>query len=118
MSKVKVDELVIEGITYVPKGSENTKVIQLDGTECEYEIGKSYLVRTVTMIQLGRVKSITSRSLILEKACWVADTGRFSEALSTGELNEVEMFVNDVIVSFGGIIDATEWTNDLPTKTK
>ena len=116
----QVDELVIEGVTYVPKDSiqQETKVINVDGTDCAYEIGKSYLIRTVTMIQIGRVKRITGRCLVLEGACWVADTGRFGRALSTGELNEVEMFTQDVNVHFGAMVDSQEWTHKLPTKTK
>lgn len=120
MKNVKVDELVIEGVTYVSKDSiqQETKVINVDGTDCAYEIGKSYLIRTVTMIQIGRVKRITGRCLVLEGACWVADTGRFGRALSTGELNEVEMFTQDVNVHFGAMVDSQEWTHKLPTKTK
>ncbi len=120
MSKaIKVDELTIEGIVYVPKDSiEKTIVKFIDGTECAYKVGEKYLIRTVTMIQLGRVKQITGRSILLENACWVADTGRFSESLKDGTLKEVEMFASDAIVSFGAIVDATIWTNDLPTKTK
>ena len=118
--KQKINEMDINGVIYVPKDSllDTTKVIELDGSECAYKIGRCYLIRTVTMIQIGRIVQITSRSIVLEDACWVADTGRFSEALTTGELKEVEMFKNNVIVSFGCIVDATEWDNELPKKTK
>lgn len=118
MTKVKVDELVIEGITYVPKDSQATKTIELNGQESVWEIGKNYLIRTVTMIQLGKLKRVTSQELVLSEACWVADTGRFNVALEKGTLNEVEMFQRDVIVGRGGIIDATEWLSDLPKTTK
>ena len=70
------------------------------------------------MIQLGKLVKVTDKELVLSNASWVADTGRFSLALSNGTLNEVEMFVNDVIVSRGGVIDATEWIHQLPTVTK
>ena len=44
--KVKVDELVMDGVTYIPKGSIVTeaKVIELDGTESVWEIGSKYLI--------------------------------------------------------------------------
>lgn len=94
------------------------KVIELNGEESVWEIGKNYLIRTVTMIQLGKLKKVTDKELVLSEACWVADTGRFSMALENGTLNEVEMFQGDVIVGRGGIIDATEWLPSLPKNTK
>ena len=121
MEKVNVNEIEINGIEYVKKDSVKLPPLTvkfLDGTECAYEIGEKYLIRTVTMIQLGLVKKITGRSIVLEQACWVADTGKFSTALRDGTLSEVEMFNSDVIVSFGAIVDATIWVNDLPTITK
>ena len=118
MSKIKVDELVIEGITYVPKDSQLSKVIELNREESLWEIGKNYLIRTVTMIQLGKLKKVTDKELLLSDACWVADTGLFTDALKDGKLNEVEMFQRDVIVGRGGIIDATEWLADLPKVRK
>lgn len=114
MANVKVDELVIEGVTYVPKDSQKTKVLELTGEDSVWELGKNYLIRTVTMIQLGTLIDITDKELVLSNACWVADTGRFNEALKNGKLNEVEMFQRNVIVGRGGLIDATEWIHELP----
>ena len=113
-----IQELTIEGKVYVPKDSLSSKVIEIDGTESVWVIGMNYLVRTVTMIQLGTLKRVTDKELVLSNACWVADTGRFNEALEKGTLNEIEMFQRDVIVSRGGIIDATEWLSELPKKSK
>ena len=118
MATTKIQELVIEGVTYVPKNSLISKVKEIDGTESLWEIGKNYLIRTVTMIQLGKLKAVTDKELLLSDACWVADTGRFNEALEKGTLKEVEMFQRDVIVGRGGIIDATEWLSDLPKTSK
>ena len=118
-TKVKVDELTIDGTIYVPKDSlKNQKIIELNGEESVWEIGLNYLIRTVTMIQLGKLIKVTDKELVLSEACWVADTGRFSEALKEGSLKEVEMFRRNVIVSRGGIIDATEWLADLPKISK
>ena len=114
----KIEELTIEGITYVPKNSINSKVIEINGEESLWIIGKNYLIRTVTMIQLGKLTKITNKELLLENACWVADTGRFSDAISNGTLNEVEMFNMPVIIGRGAIVDATEWINNLPEKSK
>ena len=57
-----------------------------------FDVGKSYLIRSVTMYYTGRLASVTDTDLVLEDAAWIADTGRFATALKTGELNEVEPF--------------------------
>lgn len=72
-------------------------------------IGKIYLIRTVTMIQTGRLVAVTPQELVLEEAAWIADTGRFSDALKTGNFSEVEPFPDgQVIVGRGAVIDAIQ----------
>jgi hypothetical protein len=45
----------------------------------------------------------------LEDAAWIADTGRFADALKSGKFNEVEPFPDgQVIVGRGAIIDAIQ----------
>ena len=83
-----------------------------------FEIGKQYFIRTATYHSVGRLVKVFPNELVLENASWVADSGRFNNALKTGELNEVEPFVAPVIIARGGIIDATEWNHDLPTEVK
>ena len=117
------NEIEINGVQYIRKDSvkgesKEVKVIELNGLESAWVIGKNYLIRTVTMIQIGRLVGITEKELILDNACWVADTGRFNAALETGKLNELEMFVKPVIVNRGAIVDATEWICELPKNTK
>lgn len=77
--------------------------------DCPFEVGEKYLIRTVTFTLTGQIKSKTSQFLVLEQADWIADTGRFSQALEDSEkFNEVEPFKNDAIVSKGSIVDATK----------
>ena len=120
MEKIKItdEQIEINGKTYVPRGSQVQSVIEVNGQESVWEVGKNYLVRTVTMIQLGKLKKVTQQELVLSDACWVSDTGRFNVALEKGTLNEVEMFQRDVIIGRGSIVDATEWLTDLPKTTK
>jgi|ERR1700679_2823302 len=87
-----------------------------ESNEGFWQIGKSYFIRTVTMYCLGKLKAINSQELLMENASWVADCGRFHEAQKTGKLNEVEPFVNDVILNRSSIIDATLWNALLPTQ--
>jgi hypothetical protein len=71
-----------------------------------WEIGKNYLIRTVTMIQTGRLVMVTEQELVLDDAAWIADTGRFSDALKSCQFAEVEPFGRRVIVGRGALVDA------------
>ena len=83
-----------------------------------YQIGKNYLIRTVTMIQTGKLVAVTNQELVLEDAAWIADTGRFNECLKNGSFNEVEPFPGRIIVGRGSVIDATEFNHQLPRSVK
>jgi hypothetical protein len=83
-----------------------------------WELGKNYLIRTVTMINTGRLVEVTEHELVLEDAAWIADTGRFAQALATSEFSEVEPFPEGrVIVGRGSVIDAVQ-IKTLPRKQK
>jgi len=74
-----------------------------------FEIGATYLIRTVTMIDTGVVQSVTNQEIVLTDAAWIADTGRFSENLKSAEFFEVEPFPDgEVIIGRGAIIDAVK----------
>ena len=82
-------------------------------------IGQSYLIRTVTMIDTGRLVAISDHELVLEDAAWIADTGRFSDALKSLQFNEVEPFPDGlVIIGRGSIVDAVPVTGSLPRSKK
>lgn len=73
-----------------------------------WEIGKNYLIRTVTMTNTGRLVAVTENELVLEDAAWVADTGRFSDNVMSCEFSEVEPFPDGrrVIIGRGAVVDA------------
>lgn len=74
-----------------------------------WDIGANYLIRTVTMIDTGRLVAVTSQELVLEDAAWIADTGRFADAVEKAEFGEVEPFpAGRVIVGRGSVIDAVK----------
>lgn len=83
-----------------------------------YVIGRNYLIRTVTNYYTGKLLEVCDGELVLSEAAWVADTGRFSEALKTGSLKEVEPYPDLVIVSRGAIVDVSRWDHDLPRGVK
>jgi hypothetical protein len=82
-----------------------------------FEVGKAYLIRTVTMAWTGRVTAIYPEFLTMEDGAWIADTGRYHEAIAQGVFSEVEPAGN-VIIGIGSIVDAIEWKHDLPMKAK
>ena len=74
-----------------------------------WEIGKNYLIRTVTMIDTGKLVAVTAQELVLESAAWIADTGRFSNCLQSCNFNEVEPFPEGrLILGRGSVIDAIQ----------
>jgi hypothetical protein len=83
-----------------------------------YQIGKAYFIRTVTMHHIGIIRKVLDNEIIMSDASWIADSGRFSDCLMTGELNEVEPFPDEVIVGRNAIIDATIWNHPLPRNKK
>jgi hypothetical protein len=97
----------INEVEYVRKDEAEVKYVARK--EGPWEIGKSYLIRTVTMIQHGVLVEVTEHELVLMNASWIADTGRFSDFVNGKvEPNEVEPFpINcPVIVGRGSLIDA------------
>ena len=83
-----------------------------------WEIGKNYLIRTVTMIDTGKLVAVGPSELVLESAAWIADTGRFAGALTSCSFSEVEPFPEGkLIIGRGSIIDAVQIGN-LPRSQK
>lgn len=82
-----------------------------------FKIGKNYFIRTVTMHLVGKLTKVTDKELVLEDASWIADSGRFHNALKTGQFAEVEPFVSkETIVGRGALIDATIFDHPLPDR--
>lgn len=84
-----------------------------------WSIGKNYLIRTVTMIETGKLVAVADQELVLEDAAWIPDTGRFSTALVSGAFSEVEPFPDGrVIIGRGAVIEAVEIEFPLPRVMK
>ena len=79
-----------------------------------FVVGMAYYFRTVTYHLTGRVKAIVGSFLVIEDAAWIADSGRFTQAINDGKLNEVEPMDVDVIVNTNSITDAPIWKHELP----
>lgn len=110
---MNIDELSIKEAKELANLFGNSK-----NKENPYKIGEAYLFRTVTMIVVGKLQWVGEQELLLSDASWVADTGRFHYALKKGTLNEVEPFIDDVIIGRSTIIDGTKWAHKLPREQK
>jgi hypothetical protein len=99
---------------------ELSRVFNPNGeTSHPYSVGENYLIRTVTMTQVGKLVMVTPQELVLEGAAWIADTGRFYDCFKTGDFNEVEPFpAGQVVVGRGAIVDACIWQHQHPTVQK
>jgi hypothetical protein len=80
-------------------------------------VGGKYYFRTVTYHLVGEVKKIVGRFAYLNGASWVADSGRFMNAIKNGTLDEVEP-VGDAYVNIDTVTDFFPWTHKLPTEQK
>ncbi len=83
-----------------------------------WKIGEKYFIRTVTMHLMGELVESTKNELLLKDASWIADSGRFHDALKDGALDEIEPFLDDVIVNRKSVVDATIWRHSLPRNQK
>lgn len=99
-----------------PVKETTTTSDQVD-SQSDFEIGKCYFIRTVTLYQVGRVVSVSSKFVKLEDASWIADTGRFADALKTGKFSEIEP-IGNWAVGLGAIVDFGEFSHKLPTDQK
>jgi len=82
-----------------------------------FKPGQSYFVRTVTYHLVGKVVKVVGDFLAMKEASWVADSGRFSNAIKEGTLSEVEP-IGEAFVNVKAITDAFPWKHALPTAQK
>ena len=78
-------------------------------------VGEKFFFRTVTYHMTGRVKKVLGSILELENAAWIADSGRFMNAIKDGKLNEVEP-VGRAYININSIVDFFPWKHALPEK--
>lgn len=114
---MEIDELTIKQIREI----QNMGVCR-PSKPCPFEVGKAYLIRTVTMTWLGRVTDIKGNFLCLADAAWIADTGRYHRA-AKGEIadmseSEIEPVPNGAIIGMGSIVDAVPWEGEMPLEAK
>ena len=80
-------------------------------------IGQKFYFRTVTFHLVGEVKKVVGRFVQLKVASWVADSGRFMNAIKDGTLSEVEP-VGTAFINMDTVVDFFPWVHKLPTEQK
>jgi len=80
-------------------------------------VGRKYFFRTVTYHLVGRVERQAGKFLMLADASWVADSGRFMNAIQEGKLREVEP-VGIAFLNMDTVTDFFPWDHDLPKEPK
>jgi hypothetical protein len=104
---------LIMNLLELDSGKEHEK-----DTESEFwQLGKDYVIRTVTMIYLGTLKAINKNELLLEDCAWIPATSRWSEFLNGKKPNEMEPYRNDVIIGRGALLDATIMNQKIKRET-
>lgn len=107
-------------------GDERAESVLFDLIEEVYvnpfEVGKSYLICTVTLYYIGRVVESNLGWLKLEEASWVHWTGRLSVLLGEKTFKTQKFrdrkprteFCGEVIVPCSSIVSAYPWDSKLP----
>lgn len=80
-------------------------------------VGKKFYIRTVTYHMTGKVVKRMGAFIQLDDAAWIADSGRFSQAIKDGTLSEVEP-VGTMWVNLSSVVDFFPWKHKLPMEQK
>jgi hypothetical protein len=94
---------------------------QSSGGSHSLRLGKKYLIETVTKYFTGVLQRITDRDIVLNNAAWIAETGRYHDALSNYRFPdnaEIEPLrpEAEVVIRTDSIVLCVEWKGDLPVK--
>jgi hypothetical protein len=93
----------------------------LDATETldslDSMVGQCWFIRTVTYHTVGRIMKRIGGFFLLSGAAWVPDSGRFTQAIKNGTLNEVEP-IGTCMVQIACIVDMFPWKHKLPMDQK
>jgi len=109
--KINIDELTVGQLREIVAAfgkAQLTGLSQPTSTEEHpFTVGANYFIRTNTHHHTGKLVKVYPTELVLTAAAWIADDGRFTEAVATGEFTEVEVFpaTAEVIIGRSSIID-------------
>ncbi len=106
--------ITLEELSELLSGKQPASIPRSDVSP--WVLGHNYLIRTVTNYFVGTLVFVGPTELALENVSWIPDTGRFYEAVTKGELAEVEPYPESETVIIGrlSITDACQWMHALP----
>jgi hypothetical protein len=88
-----------------------------DISSMNYLIGEKLFLRTVTYHIVGKLEKIIGNMFQLSKASWIADSGRFSDAIKNGFSSDAEIEpLGEWFVNINSVTDFGKFKHDLPTK--
>lgn len=97
--------------------SQLTEDERKDINELDDMVGEKWFFRTVTYHLVGKITKRVGSFFYLKDASWVADSGRFMNAIKEGKLNEIES-VGDAMINIPSITDMFPWRHALPKEQK
>ena len=109
--------ITISDETYEEIKDQLKETERVDISDLQDLVGKAFFFRTVTYHLTGKVEKVFGNIIELSDAAWVADSGRFMQAIKKGELDEVEP-VGQAFVSVNAITDFFPWNHVLPREQK
>ena len=109
--------ITVSDDTYELINDQLTEEESLDVSDLQDLVGQKLFIRTVTYHLTGKVEKIVGSFLVLSTAAWIADCGRFQQAIKDGTLDEVEP-AGQAFVNINSITDMFPWKHKLPTKQK
>jgi len=112
MKTIQISEETFEKIRDQLEADEAIELDDLDEL-----VGQKWFFRTVTFHLVGEVTKRLGSFLVLKKASWVPSSGRFTQAIKDGTLDEVEP-VGDALINLNSVTDAFPWRHKLPTQQK
>lgn len=120
MAKKDLNKLSFEELKKQVETLEKQKTKVTTETKGFYQLGESYLIRTVTMIYTGRLIKSSDKELVIIEACWIPDTGRWMSACENGTFDEVEPYPKEaeVIINREAVLDLFKINFKLPTEQK
>lgn len=109
--------ITISEETYEKLKDQLTEEEVTELTDLDSLIGNKYFFRTVTYHLTGKVTGRIGNILTLKDAAWIADSGRFMDAIKSGELNEVEP-VGVAYINLSTVVDFFPWKHQLPKEQR
>jgi hypothetical protein len=110
-------QIEISDETYEKIKDQLSQTEQVEISGLDDLVGKKWFFRCIPFHWVGRVKSRIGDIFELESASWVADSGRFMQAIEKGKLSEVEP-VGQVFINIKAVCDFVSWKHDLPKEQK